>query len=146
MQPLCSWHVEPSSLWWPQLSLWSPREWSASCRMYISHHLFALFIILQVWLCWKEDLHFFPYIYSEEDAPVHLRKCAIVGKFCSHIEGPTFVFLHLIPFSKANYAQGSWSSFQFIFIAKLSVISLRRGFLHVIVPVKLSHTLTENTE
>lgn len=59
------------------------------------------------------------HIYSEEDAPAHVRKCALVGKFCPHIERPTFVFLHLIPFSKATYVQGFWSGFQFIFIAKL---------------------------
>lgn len=72
--------------------------------------------------CAKRRICISSHIYSEEDAPLHVRKCALVGKFCSHIEGLTFVFLHLIPFSKATYAQGCWSGFQFIFIAKLSDI------------------------
>lgn len=105
LPPLCSWHVEPTSLWWPQLSLWRPPEWSASCRMHISHHLFALFIILQMWLCWKEDLHSFPYIFRRGRTRARKKVC-VCGKVLLAYRRTHICFSSSDPFFKGHLCAG----------------------------------------
>lgn len=144
LQPLRSWHVEPTCLWWPQLALWSPPEWSASCSMHISHHLFVLFIILQVWLCWKEDLHFFPYIFRRVRTRARKKVC-VCGKVLLAYRRTHICFSSSDPFFKGHQCAGLLEWFPIHFHCK-ALISLRKAFFHVSVPVKLSHNLMENTE
>lgn len=108
------------SLVTPAFPLKAPRVVCLMQNAYIPSSVCAVYYSSSVAVL-KGGFAFLP-IYIQKRTHPCTEESAFVGKFCSHIEGPTFVFLHLIPFSKATYAQGSWSGFQFIFIAKLSDI------------------------